>query len=90
MVIGLISSAISSLMVKNTDKVSPKISHQEALNKIMSCACPEFLEPEEIVEANGIREYWITLHCSKLLVKAKPLPNNNFEIISIQKECEFK
>lgn len=59
-----------------------KMTHEEALNKILAEACPYHIE-------EGVHQYSIELHCARIMVLARPLGNLKYEIHSVQKvKCE--
>lgn len=58
------------------------MTHEEALNKILSEACPYHIE-------DGVHQYSIELHCTRLIVLARPQGNLKYEIHSVEKvKCE--
>ncbi len=59
------------------------MTHEEALNKILSNACGRYSE-EFVKDNGGVQEYHIELHCHEFLVKAKPLGALRYEIVSVE------
>lgn len=60
------------------------MTHEQALNEILSHACG--MHPEADVQAKGFQEYLIQTHCMSFVVQAKPLGEYRYEIIGVRKE----
>lgn len=61
------------------------MTHEEALNRILSNSCG-LLGDQELCTNGGIQEFRIECHCDTLIVKAKPIGNLKYQIISVEKE----
>lgn len=63
------------------------ITHEEALNKILSQDCGR-LDTDELKKNGGVQEFHLELHCARMLVKARYLGNLRYEIVSVEKVSE--
>lgn len=65
----------------NCKKATDTMTHEEALNKILSNACSSPLDGED----EGWKEYAIELHCASFTVVAKPLGEGRYEIKRVER-----
>jgi hypothetical protein len=60
------------------------MTHEEALNKLLTNCCP-MNNPEVGGPGRyGIGEYVITMHCADMLVKARPQGDGTYDIVSVE------